>query len=145
MERNLHYLVIEDLIPILQDKNFDFVNLQYGDCEDELLEVEKLSGINIIRWHDLDLKNDIDSVLALISRLDLVITVATAVSPLAASLGKKVLLMGVKSWTNLGTNYYPFFPTIECYFPSKENMVSECISNIQIRLKQISLEHNIDQ
>jgi tetratricopeptide (TPR) repeat protein len=136
MERNQHYLVIEDLIPILQNENFDFINLQYGDCEDELLKVEKLSGVNIIRWHDLDLKNDIDSVLALISRLDLVITVGTAVSPLAASLGKKVFLIGFKGWTNLGTNYYPFFPTIECFFPSKESMVSECIPNIQNRLQK---------
>lgn len=138
MERNQFYLVVEDLIPILQNKDFDFVNLQYGECEDELLEVERLSGINIIRWSDLDLKNDIDSVLALISRLDLVITVGTAVSPMAASLGKKVLLIGFKGWTNLGTNYYPFFPTIECFFPPTGTMVSDCIPNVAYRLRQIS-------
>ena len=137
MERNKYYLVIEDLVPILQNNNFDFINLQYGDCEDELLRVEEISGVNIIRWNELDLKNDIDSVLALMSRLDLIITVGTAVSSMAASLGIRVLLMGVKGWPNLGTNYQPFFPTIECFFPPKDNIVSECIPNIQDRLMQI--------
>jgi tetratricopeptide (TPR) repeat protein len=86
MERNNHYLIIEDLVPILQNSDFNFINLQYGECEEELLRIESMCGINIIRWEELDLKNDIDSVIALISRLDLVITVGTAVSSMAASI-----------------------------------------------------------
>jgi tetratricopeptide (TPR) repeat protein len=89
--RNVHYLSIEDLVPILNNKNYDFINLQYGECEEELLSIEESLDINIIRWDDLDLKNDLDSVLALISRLDLVITVGTAVSCLAGIIGKKQL------------------------------------------------------
>lgn len=137
MERNKNYLVIEDLIPILKDKNYNFINLQYGDCEDEILTVEKSLDIDIIRWNTLDLKNDIDSVLALISRLDLVITVSTAVSSMTASIGKQQLLIDARGWCNLGTNHYPFFPTIECIFPPENRILSECIPRVHSRLNEI--------
>ena len=134
MERNTNYLVIEDLIPIFSNNNYNFINLQYGDCEAELLNVEKLCNIDIIRWKNLDLKENIDSVMALISRLDLVITVGTAVSSIAASIGKPVILISKRGWDNLGTNYYPFFPSIECFFPSEGEIVSDCIPKVNSRL-----------
>ena len=134
MERNNHYLIIEDLAPIFENKDFDFINLQYGDCEEELLLIENMCDINIIRWKDLDLKEEIDSVIALISRLDLVITVSTAVIAMAASIGKPVFLIGVKGWINLGTKNLPFFPSTECFFPSQTQIVSECIPNVNTRL-----------
>ena len=137
MERNSNYLVIEDLIPILSNKNYSFINLQYGDCEDELLSVENSIEVNIVRWPELDLKNNIDSVMALISRLDVIITVGTAVASLAASIGKPVILIGKRGWTNLGTNYDPFFPSIECFFPSENQMVSDCIPLAITRIKEI--------
>lgn len=137
MERNKNYLVIEELIPILKDDRFDFINLQYGDCEEEILKIEESLNIKIIRWSELDLKNDIDSVLALISRLDLVITAGTAVSPMAASIGKQQILIEAKSWCNLGTSYSPFFQTIDCIFPSKNRMLDECIPKVQEKLNSI--------
>ena len=66
--------------------------------------MESLCDVEIIRWKELDLKNDIDSIISLISRLDLVITVGTAVSAMAASIGKPVFRIGLKAWINLGTN-----------------------------------------
>jgi hypothetical protein len=133
-ERNNNYFVIEDLIPILTNKNFDFINLQYDNCEEELLRIENLCKIDIIRWKELDLKNDINSVIALISRLDFVITVDTAVMPIAASIGKQVLYVGKKGWPNLGTSYYPFFPSVECISPSEGQVVSDCIPMLSSRL-----------
>lgn len=133
-ERNINYFVIEDLIPILINENFDFINLQYDNCEEELLRIEDLCNIDIIRWKELDLKNDINSVSALISRLDFVITVDTAVMPIAASIGKHVLHVGKKGWPNLGTDYHPFFPSVECISPSEGQVVSDCIPMINSRL-----------
>jgi Flp pilus assembly protein TadD len=136
-ERNNHYFIIEDLIPIFRNKNFDFINLQYDDCEEELLQIEKLCEVEILRWKTLDLKNDIDSVISLISRLDLVITVDTAIAPIAASIGKSVLHIGKKGWNNLGTDYYPFFPSIECISPDQNEMISECIPRVNSRLLEL--------
>ncbi len=136
-ERNNHYLVIEDLLPILQDKNFDFINLQYDDCEDELLRMEKLCEIEIIRWNELDLKNEINSILSLISRLDIVITVETAIAPMAASIGKQVIVICKRGTNNLGTDHYPAFPSVECIFPYENETLSDCMPRLKARLKEI--------
>ena len=48
--RNLNYTALSDWSPLLSDSRFQFVNLQYGECEAELLEVEQKLGISILRW-----------------------------------------------------------------------------------------------
>jgi tetratricopeptide (TPR) repeat protein len=115
-ERNHDYSAIIDWGPLLQLSNCVFVNLQYGDCEAELVEVESLYGITILRWPDLNLKNDIDDVFALIDCLDLVVTAGTAVNPMTGALGKSCFLLQSRDWTNLGTDSYPWFPNT-IYFP----------------------------
>jgi tetratricopeptide (TPR) repeat protein len=137
-ERNIYYSALIDWGDIFSIKNLFFVNLQYGDCESELLSAESSFNIEINRWSDLDLKNDLDSTMSLISRLDLVITVSTAVAPMAASIGVPVILLAPRGWDNLGTNHYPFFETITCLFPPKGETVSACIkdaSQILLRLQ----------
>jgi tetratricopeptide (TPR) repeat protein len=126
-ERSRHYTKLVDWKPIFEISNAEFFNLQYGECEDEILEVEKLYGIKIIRFEEVDLKNDLDLTLALISNLDLVITINTAVRSLAASIGKQVFLMGLIDYENFGTNYYPFHPKIKFLSPSKDEQLSECL------------------
>jgi hypothetical protein len=126
--RNINYTALIDWESIFSVPGCDFINLQYGDCEQELLEAEKKFGIHILRWPDLDLKNNFDSTLALISRLDVVVTVGTAVSSMAAAVGVRVLLMSSQGWPNLGTEYYPWFPNVQCVFPPKGGIVAECLS-----------------
>jgi tetratricopeptide (TPR) repeat protein len=129
-ERNIFYSALSDWGEIFSVKNLFFVNLQYGDCENEIVSAEASFNVEIHRWNDLDLKNDFDSTMALISRLDLVISVGTAVFPMAASIGVPVLLMAPKDWTNFGTNHFPFFENITCLFPPKDETVSACIKDI---------------
>jgi tetratricopeptide (TPR) repeat protein len=129
-ERNRHYTHLVDWRPIFEIDNTEFYNLQYGECEDEILEVEKLYGIKIIRFEDVDLKNDLDLTLALISNLDLVITINTAVRSLAASIDKPVFLMGLIDVENFGTEYYPFHPKINFFHPPNNGAVSDCITDI---------------
>jgi tetratricopeptide (TPR) repeat protein len=128
-ERNKHYTSLSDWGEILSNKNCDFINLQYDDCEIELLQAEEKFSIQIIRWEDLDLKNDFDSTMALISRLDYVITVGTAVHSMAASVGIQVILMQPYGWTNFGTNNYPFFDNVHCLFPPKGGYTAHCIAD----------------
>jgi len=126
--RNLHYTNLKDweLIFKLKD-SYDFVNLQYGECENELLEAEELYDIKIHRWVDVDLKNDIESVLALSASLDYVISIGSAVAPFAASVGTKVLLMTKKSWTSFGTDGYPAFANVEVLHPKNDLPVTTVI------------------
>jgi tetratricopeptide (TPR) repeat protein len=126
--RNIHYTNLKDWGPIFElSDNHDFINLQYGECEEELLEAEKKYNLKIHRWNDLDLKNDIDSVYSLISSLDYVISIGNAVAVFAGSVGTEVLLMSKKSWTNFGTDGYPAFANIEFLCPEKDSPVETVI------------------
>ena len=132
-ERNVSYTQITDWGPIFNLKNLEFINLQYGECEEELICAENEFGINILRWGELDLKNDFESTLALISRLDIVITAQTAVHTMAAAVGVKTIVMSNYSWSNLGTNYYPWFPNVEFVSASddlKPKPVLNCIQKV---------------
>lgn len=129
--RNKHYTAIIDWGELLQLPNCVFVNLQYGDCEAELAAAEAKFGISILRWQDLDLKNDIDDVLALIECLDLVVTAATAVNPMAGSLGKATLLIQPDwDWPNLGSGRYPWFANTHCFVPESEQKLATVITQI---------------
>ncbi len=107
--RNLNYSSLSDWSPILRSQSFQFVNLQYGDCERELLEVEQALDIEIIRWSDLDLKNDLDGVAALTKALDYVVTAPTAVAEMTGGIGQRMLMFGAGGYYNLGTENYPFY------------------------------------
>jgi tetratricopeptide (TPR) repeat protein len=142
-ERNAGYSAISDWAQLLQLQNCVFVNLQYGDCEAELAEVETLFGVSILRWKDLDLKNDIDDVFALMDCLDLVITAATAVNPMAGSLGKATLLVqDAWGWPNLGTDYYPWYANTRCFAASIGHSPAEVIPEVAAFVSQINTSHS---
>lgn len=129
--RNLNYTALIDWQDLLTQSDFQFVNLQYGDCEAELLEIEKLLGINIVRWQDLDLKNDLENLFGLIKNLDAVVTVGTAVSSIAASCNVPTYLLIKSSWLMLGQkNTYPWY---RCITP----LVSENDAHIAEKIKFI--------
>jgi tetratricopeptide (TPR) repeat protein len=111
--RNSNYSALTDWKVLLVDKRIQFVNLQYGDCESEIVEAEDKFGIKILRWRDLDLKNDLESLIALISNLDYVVSVGTAVSSIAPATGTPTLLLSKKSWIMLGEDKrYPWFSEV---------------------------------
>jgi len=107
-ERNQYFLSLDELSEVLTNPNYAIVNLQYGDCEEELLRVEEALGIEIIRWQDLDLKDDQEGVAALISQLDLVLSAPTAVAQLAIAMGSPLVQFGMRHWSFLGQERYPW-------------------------------------
>jgi tetratricopeptide (TPR) repeat protein len=137
-ERNRDYSAISDWGALLTLPNCIFVNLQYGDCEAELKEVESIFGISILRWPDLDLKNDIDDVFAMMESLDVVVTAMTAVVQMAGSLGKRTFLInGIWDWPFLGTNYYPWHTNTRCFVPSPGQSPAEVMPHIAALIAQI--------
>jgi tetratricopeptide (TPR) repeat protein len=137
IERAIDYTALIDWKNILSNTNYEFINLQYGDCEQEIIEIENLTNRIIHRWSDLDLKNDFEHTMALISNLDLVITVGTAVNTMAGSLGVNTLLLGYKGWVNQGTEFYPWFPNTKCIFPDRTKSVSTTLAEVEILLNSL--------
>ena len=126
--RNLNYTALVDWKELLGKPNVKFVNLQYGDCESELLEIEKNLGIEILRWQDLDLKNNLEAVIALCSCLDCVVSVGTAVSSIAPAVGCHTFLLAKRSWIMLGQeDRYPWYNCVTPLLASKNEHIAKKI------------------
>jgi len=78
----------------------NFINLQYGDCAEELRAVKEKSGLTIHDWADADPLKDLEGFAAQIAALDLVISVDNAAVHMAGALGVPVwvLLPFVSDW-----------------------------------------------
>ena len=126
--RNDHYTGLSDWENLLTHPKVQCVNLQYGDCEFEIQQVESQFGIEILRWNDVDLMNDLESVIALIHNLDCVVSVGTAVSSLSAATGVKTYLLTPRTWILLGqTHKYPWFDSVVPMVSEHGKLVAENI------------------
>jgi len=111
--RNEGYSVLTDWGELLTKSDMIFVNLQYGECELELLEAEKKFGIKIFRWNDTDLKNDLERVVAIIKNLDVVVSVNSAPFALSGASGVKTFLLTPEVWTMCGQkDKFPWYKSV---------------------------------
>ncbi len=128
--RGASYTMLHDWSELFKSKDVSLINLQYGQCEDELLVIEKEFGIDILRWEDTNLQNDLDALAALISQLDVVCSVGTAVAQMSGAIGVPTLLCAnVYGWTSFGTKTYPFFPDIHL-------LIDEINGDMQVAARQ---------
>ena len=82
-----------ELAPLLLIENIEFVSLQYGSTKDEIEYIKKSIGINIHTIDELDIYNDIDGLLSLISDCDFVVTTSNITAHLSGSIGKKGMVL----------------------------------------------------
>lgn len=78
-------VTLEAMLPILKQKAH-FVSLQYKEVPD-YAEFERMYGVKVHHWKRAVQSDDYDDTAALVSQLDLVITVTTAVVHLSGALG----------------------------------------------------------
>ena len=84
---------LEDLLPILSMNDMQFVNLQYGDTAEEVALLNEKHQQSLYSVPEIDIFNDIDGVLSIISACDLIITTSNSTAHLAGALGKETLLL----------------------------------------------------
>ncbi|CAO3435758.1 hypothetical protein [Azospirillum endophyticum] len=107
------YSRIDQWGPVFAVPGVTFVNLQYDGHEAERDSALHRFGTVLHHWPDLDQRNDLEGVAALMSSLDLVISAPTAVGELAAALGVPVWRIGAAGdWSALGTMVRPWFPSM---------------------------------
>ncbi len=92
-EKRLRSTVLEQWKSLFSVKGVNFINLQYGDCSNELQETREKSGITIHDWDDADPLKDLDNFAAEISAIDLVISVDNATVHMAGALGVPVWVL----------------------------------------------------
>ncbi|CAK0773089.1 cellulose synthase operon protein C [Gammaproteobacteria bacterium] len=110
--RRLRYSPLEQWGSILKTPHIHFINLQYDECQEELNNARRHHGVEIIEFPELDLRDNLDELAALLTALDGVIGAGTATSALAAALGTPVWRLDpfLPAWISLGTDYLPWFP-----------------------------------
>ncbi|MGY0787975.1 tetratricopeptide repeat protein [Azospirillum argentinense] len=132
------YTRIADWLPLLEVPGVRVVNLQYGDCTAELASIEPNGVRRVHRWDDLDLKNDLEGVAALMAALDLVILPATAAGELAGALGVPVWRLGGRDWTWLGSGARPWFPTQRLIAPYPGETSADVVHRIARMLTRMA-------
>ena len=72
---------------LLAVRGATFINLQYGDCVDEIADMRRETGIEIHDWADADPLVDMDAFAAKVAAVDLVVSVDNSTVHLSGALG----------------------------------------------------------
>ena len=113
-------LDLKMLMPILILPQYTFINLQYGNTQNEIESFCKTSNINIINFDEVDLFNDFESISSLLKNLDLLISVSNTTVHIAGALGVPTWLIKPKNhavfhyWNQPGKTT-PWYSSITLY------------------------------
>ena len=111
-------LSLYDFDKVLNSKDCNFFNLQYGDVDSEILEFTKKNNIEIITNKEIDLFNDLDSLAAFLKNIDLFITVSNSTAHLSGALGTNTILIKPSNhalfhYWNQPTNKTPWYKSVK--------------------------------
>ncbi|HET9159046.1 MAG TPA: tetratricopeptide repeat protein [Caulobacteraceae bacterium] len=116
--RQRQFSPFEAWAPVLKTPGVSFINLQYGDCSEELAMAREELGVDIWTPPGIDLKQDLDDLAALSCALDVVLGFANATSNIAAACGAKTWLIAIPgAWVQAGTGRYPWYPQARVFNP----------------------------
>ncbi|WP_431859173.1 tetratricopeptide repeat protein [Azospirillum sp.] len=114
---------------------------QHGDVEHEIAQAPRSVGMEVVRFPDLDLWDDLHGTAAVMANMDLVITALTSTARIAAGLGIPTLvLMKTPYFVAPSDGRDPTHPTLEPVFqvPGRvwpEGIVGEVAARLATRLK----------
>jgi tetratricopeptide (TPR) repeat protein len=124
---------LRDFAAVLRLPGCRFVDLQYDDAPAERDAVAGELCVNVDRLADLDLRNDIDGVAALISACDLVFTVSNTNAHLSGALGKPTWVLlpvgGARLWYWFrDRNDSPWYPRVHLKRRTREQSWAELVA-----------------
>ncbi len=105
---------------ILNVPGITFVNLQYGDCSEELAAVKRETGIEIFQDPEVDALRNMDDFCAQVAAMDLVISTSNTAVHVAGSLNVPTWLMlsgeptGLWYWMQNRTDS-PWYPSVRIF------------------------------
>ncbi len=119
-----HFSSISEWSSLLTLPNIDFINLQYADAVDDLLQIQNEFGVKVHNFDDLDQYDNLDDVAALSAALDCVVSFGTSVSMITTGVGTPTKLACLYQHTNLYNG--PVGPFLDIY----EKKTGEPWSNV---------------
>lgn len=133
-------MTLEDWLPLLRLPGTRFVSLQYTDCRAELAWLREAHGIEVSHWQEAI--EDYDETAALVSALDAVASVCTAVVHLAGALDRPALV-AVPWWPAwcfmLEGEELPWYPSVRLFRQDRPNDWAAPIDRIARQIATIGL------
>jgi hypothetical protein len=129
-------LALAALLPVLSLPQAHFVSLQYGLVRDEIADLRERHGIALSEWPQAIA--DMDEMAALITGLDLVVTVCTTAAHLCGALGKTawVMVPAVAEWRYLDSgSRIPWYPALRLIRQSRLNAWGDAIATVRAELE----------
>ena len=132
-------ILLSDLNDIFQVDGYEFINLQYGDTQQEIKDLERNYGAKLTTIDGIDLFSNIDGLLSIIQTCDLIVTTSNVTAHLAGGLGKPTFLLAPYS---AGRIWYwheevisSWYPSISLYSQDQNFEWNGAIKEIAARLK----------
>jgi tetratricopeptide (TPR) repeat protein len=121
--------------PVFGVPGVTFVNLQYGDCAEEIEQAQSAFSTEIWQPPHVDLKDDLDGVAALAAAMDLVIGPSNATTCLAAACGGPTsMFFPPASWPCQGTEGLPWYPAVRGFVAKSYREWDEVMGRIAAAL-----------
>jgi len=132
--------------PILHVPGITFVNLQYGDCRQELDAIAKGFGVNVIQDPEVDPLRDMDAYCAQVAAMDVVISSSNTAAHVAGALGIRTFCMLPRSYGH-GCRWYwftnhgncPWYPALISYRQRRTGAWMDIIRDVGLALLDVSV------
>ncbi len=140
--RDKSYSEIIDWGKILKLPNINFINVQYSDTSAEVKQVLDRHEVNIHAMPNVDLKDDIEEILALSTAVDLVISPCTASLEMAGAVGAATWSLAT---TSPKSDYWRINTTdreTDVFFPSIKHITLDPYGSTQEVLNEVARRLN---
>jgi tetratricopeptide (TPR) repeat protein len=128
---------LESLLPLLR-QDATFISLQYKDPTEEIEAFSERHGIKIHHWKRAAEAVDYDETAALVSELDMVVSVTTAVIHLSGALGVPCLVLTPKHprwFYGLQGDTLPWYKSVQLIRQKKANDWLDPINEAAVRVR----------
>ena len=137
--------LLEHWQPVLAQRNYYFINLQYGNVKQELNEFQKHNNLKIHQDEEINSLSSLDDFAAQISALDLVISTSNTTVHLAGALGKQVwtLLPHIPDWRwTLEREDTLWYPKMRLFRQHRIGDWSDVFQQVKLALEQYPTNKN---
>ena len=130
-ERNDWYCTAQELASALKDIDAHIICLQY-DVQEEELAAFSSCGISLIQPCDINLKDDQLKLAQLMSGLDAVVSVSTALTELAGAVGVPTYTLAVSDirWYMSEEHIHGFYPNTKVFYKEKFSIWNKALEGL---------------
>jgi len=135
-------IFLNDLINVLEIRELTFINLQYGEVEDEIESIANEINVNINLVNNIDKYNNIDELVSLIDACDYIVTTSNVTAHFAGGLGKDTYLLvpfasGKLWYWHENDDQSIWYPSVKIFRQNKDGSWNNAITSLAKELKGI--------